>query len=220
MKGKKTKSIHELHLNEMAPEFEVRTTSGVLRLSDYRGRWVVLFAHAADFTPVCTSEIVRLAMKYKRFRALNCEIIALSVDSKYTHMAWLQSIKEDHGIDVPFPMIGDQGRQVANVYGLVRSDTSKNCTGRSTVLIDNKGRLRMLQHYPISVGRSVNEILRVLQASQIADKEGVVLPEGWRPGEALMHPPAEIAGKRAKRSASSATEWLSSIKGEITSRFH
>ena len=221
MKGKKSRSIQELRLKDVAPDFEVTTTSGVVRLSDYRGRWVLLFAHAADFTPVCTSEIIQLAKMYKRFRNLNCEVISLSLDSTYTHVAWVKSIKEQHGTDVPFPMIGDQGHNVARAYGLLPTDPEKNGTGRSTVLIDNEGHIRLLQHYPLAVGRSVTEILRVLQAAQLADQEGAVLPADWRPGEALMHAPADkLETQASKRHRPFTAGWLSSMRNGLTSRFH
>ncbi|NNF52341.1 MAG: peroxiredoxin [Gammaproteobacteria bacterium] len=216
MARKRKRNYHELHLNELAPDFEVATISGVIRLSDYRGRWVVLFSHPADFTPVCTSEIVRLAELYQQFRALNCEIIGLSVDSQYTHVAWLDAIRKSCGIKVPFPIIDDQGRKIANKYGMIHPDSSTTCTVRSTFIIDDEGRLRMLQHYPIWVGRSLDEILRVLQAAQTSDREGVALPESWHPGDAAVDLPAEPLAA----SKNSLSEWFSSIKKDVFARHH
>ncbi len=200
-----------LHLNEIAPDFEVVTTAGVIRLSDYRGRWVVLFAHPADFTPVCTSEIVRLAKLYQRFRDFNCEIVSVSVDSRYTHLAWLHAIEQNFGVKVPFPMVDDQSRLVANLYGMVHPQSSQTSSVRSTFIIDNEGRLRLIQFYPMWVGRSVNEILRVLQALQISDRDSVALPEGWRPGKSVVEmPPESLPEERAmKKPSHSAMSWFS-----------
>lgn len=222
MGKRKEQVFQEPHLNELAPDFEVMTTSGVLRLSDYRGRWVVLFAHMADFTPVCTSEIVRLAEMYQQFRDLNCEIISLSVDSRYTHAAWLQSIKENFGVSVPFPMIDDQSHAVANAYGMVHPDCSKTCTVRSTFLIDNEGRLRMRQHYPDWVGRSIPEILRVVKAVQLSDHDDVAIPEGWRPGDPVVRPPAQDAAEHRNelRVKPGSEGWFSSLRKEIFDRHH
>lgn len=188
-----------LCLNQPAPDFEVMTTDGVLRLSDYQGRWVVLFSHPADFTPVCTSEIVRLAKLDSKFKKLNTQVIGLSVDSRYTHLAWLRSIEDAFGIKVPFPMIDDQSRAVADLYGMVHPSSSTTATMRSTFIIDDSGLLRLILHYPMWVGRSIGEILRVLQALQVADRDKVALPEGWKPGREVVELPAETRAAAQKK---------------------
>lgn len=180
-----------LCLDQPAPDFEVMTTTGQLRLSDYQGRWVVLFAHPADFTPVCTSEIVSLSKLYGQFKNLNTEVIGLSLDSHFTHLAWLRSIERAFNLSVPFPIIDDQNRRVAEQYGMVASNSSSISTMRSTFIIDDEGRLRLMQHYPMWVGRSVEEILRVLSALQFADREAAAMPEGWQPGQAALALPAK-----------------------------
>lgn len=190
-----------LCLDQLAPDFEVMTTTGQLRLSDYQGRWVVLFAHPADFTPVCTSEIVSLSKLYGRFKNSNAEVIGLSLDSHFTHLAWLKSIERAFNLSVPFPIIDDQNRKVAEQYGMVASHSADISTMRSTFIIDDEGRLRSMQHYPIWVGRSVEEILRVLFGLQFADREAVAMPEGWQPGQAVLELPGN-KGENDKHSAS------------------
>ncbi len=208
-----------LGLNQPAPDFEVMTTDGVLRLSDYQGRWVLLFAHPADFTPVCTSEIVRLAKLDSKFKKLNTQVIGLSVDSRYTHLAWLKSIEEAFGIKVPFPMIDDQSRAVADVYGMVHPDSSSNHTMRSTFIIDDNGLMRLILHYPMWVGRSISEILRVLQALQVADRDRVALPEGWKPGGEVVELPAETRVEAQKKlSVGEAARTWFSAKNNLTSK--
>lgn len=186
-------------LNEPAPNFEVMTTAGLIRLSDYQGRWVVLFAHPADFTPVCTSEFVTLARQHKVFRAANCELVGLSVDSRYAHIAWLRAIQERFGVEVPFPLIEDQTMTVARKYGMIHPGASDTAAVRATFVIDDKGIMRAMIYYPMSVGRSVKEILRLVQALQMADQSGVVLPEAWKPGDEGIEPPATMAeaGRRS-----------------------
>ncbi len=186
-------------LNEAAPDFEVMTTAGLIRLSDYQGRWVVLFAHPADFTPVCTSEIVALAKSYKSFRESNCELVGLSVDSRYAHIAWLRAIKERFGVEVPFPIIEDQTMKVARRYGMIHPGASDTAAVRATFFIDDKGVMRAMIYYPMSVGRSVKEIIRVVQALQAGDKNGVVLPEGWKPGEEGIELPPETIVEANRR---------------------
>lgn len=209
--GGASKTRRCLSLQQPAPDFEVMTTAGQLRLSDYQGRWVVLFAHPADFTPVCTSEIVQLSRVYQQFKNLNAEIVGLSVDSHYTHVAWFESIEESFGIKVPFPMIDDQSREVATLYGMVHPDSGTTATMRSTFVIDDAGILRLMMHYPMWVGRSVNEILRVLHALQASDRDRVALPEGWRPGKEVVELPdrTKAAAQRRLSLGETARTWFS-----------
>jgi peroxiredoxin (alkyl hydroperoxide reductase subunit C) len=191
-------------LNEAAPDFVVRTTHGPRALKDYRGRWLILFSHPADFTPVCTSEIVAFARAYPRFRALGCELLGLSVDSNFSHLAWLRSIRENFGVEVPFPIIEDQSMRVAHDYGMIQHGASDISTVRAAFFIDPQSRVRAMIYYPMNNGRSVEEFLRILTAMQASDRYGVATPEGWRPGEkAMLPPPATLAeaDARAKRGA-------------------
>lgn len=176
-------------LNEPAPDFSARTTQGPRALKDYRGQWLILFSHPADFTPVCTSEVVAFARAYPRFRALGCELLGLSVDSTFAHLAWLRSIREHFGVEVPFPLVEDPSLRMAHDYGMVQSGASDTSTVRAVFFIDPDSRVRAMVHYPMSNGRSVEEFLRVLQAMQTSDRHGVATPEGWQPGDKVMVPP-------------------------------
>lgn len=188
-------------LNEPAPDFSAKTTQGPRALKDYRGKWLILFSHPADFTPVCTTEIVAFARAHPRFKALGCELLGLSVDSNFAHLAWIRSIRDNFGVDVPFPIIEDLSMRVAHDYGMVQSGASDTSTVRAVFFIDPDGRVRAMVYYPMSNGRSVEEFLRMLQAMQASDRHGVATPEGWQPGEKVMVPPpatAADADARAK----------------------
>lgn len=188
-------------MNEAAPEFDVNTTHGPRKLSDYRGRWLILSSHPADFTPVCASEIIALGKAYEQFKSLNCELLGLSIDSNYSHLAWMQNIREKFGVEIPFPIIEDVSMWVASVYGMIQPGASDTSTVRAVFIIDPEGILRAMLYYPIGVGRSVAELLRLLAALQICDQHKVCTPEGWQPGDKVVVPPpttAEEAEARAK----------------------
>jgi peroxiredoxin (alkyl hydroperoxide reductase subunit C) len=175
-------------MNEAAPDFSARTTQGPRALKDYRGKWLVLFSHPADFTPVCTSEIVAFARAYPRFRALGCELLGLSVDSNFAHLAWLRSIRDNFGVEVPFPVIEDQAMRVAHDYGMIQHGASDTSAVRAAFFIDPESKLRAMLYYPMSNGRSVEEFLRMLAAMQTTDRHGVSTPEGWQPGDKVVLP--------------------------------
>ena len=190
-------------LNEAAPDFSVRTTQGPRALADYRGKWLILFSHPADFTPVCTSEIVAFARAWPRFRALGCELLGLSVDSAFAHMAWLRSIRDNFSVEVPFPIIEDQAMRVAHDYGMIQPGAGDTSAVRAAFFIDPESKVRAMVYYPMSNGRSVEEFLRMLAAMQASDSHGVATPEGWQPGDkAVLPPPGTLAeaDARAKRS--------------------
>jgi peroxiredoxin (alkyl hydroperoxide reductase subunit C) len=186
-------------LCEPAPDFEVQTTHGPRKLSDYRGKWLVLFSHPADFTPICTSEIVAFARAYEKFKALNCELLALSLDSLYSHLAWIKNIREKFGVDIPFPIASDVSMWVACVYGMIQPGASAECTVRACFLIDPEGRLRSMLYYPIGVGRSVSELLRMVAAAQVSDQHQAGTPEGWQPGDPVVLPAPRTAEEAAQR---------------------
>lgn len=189
-------------LNEPAPRFEATTTHGRRSLDDYRGRWLLLFSHPADFTPVCTSEFVAFAQAAERFQSLNCDLLGLSLDSNYAHLAWVQNIKEKFGVEVPFPVIEDVSMWIASMYGMIQPGASETHTVRASFLIDPEGVLRAMLYYPIGVGRSVEELLRMLAAVQVVDQHKVTTPEGWQPGDdVVVAPPETIADAEARRSA-------------------
>jgi peroxiredoxin (alkyl hydroperoxide reductase subunit C) len=173
-------------LNEPAPDFEAQTTHGIKRLDDYEGRWLVLFSHPADFTPVCTTEFMAFAEHYDDFQELNADLLGLSIDSYHSHIAWTQSIKEKLGVEIPFPIIDDVSMQVASAYGMVHPGANDTATVRTTFLIDPEGILRAMLYYPMEAGRSVPEVLRLLKALQTTDEHDVATPEGWEPGESVL----------------------------------
>ena len=179
-----------LRLNALAPDFTARTTMGDRSLSDYRGRWLVLLSHPADFTPVCTSEFVALAKEADAFEALDCALMALSVDSLYSHIAWLADIDRRFGVRIPFPVIEDPSMVIGTAYGMVDADSPDSATVRATFVIDPAGIVRAISWYPMTVGRSVEELLRLVTALQATDREHASAPAGWTPGEPLMEPAA------------------------------
>jgi peroxiredoxin (alkyl hydroperoxide reductase subunit C) len=180
-------------LNEPAPDFEANTTHGPRKLSDYRGKWLLLFSHPGDFTPVCTSEFVAYARNFERFKALECELLGLSVDGITAHLAWTRNIKEKFGIEIPFPVIDDLSMRIASAYGMIHPGASDTSTVRATFFIDPQSRLRAILYYPMTNGRSTEEFLRLITALQTSDKYGVVTPEGWKPGDKALVPPPKTA---------------------------
>jgi peroxiredoxin (alkyl hydroperoxide reductase subunit C) len=178
--------------------FRARTTQGPRSLADYAGRWVVLFSHPADFTPVCTSEFIAFARAQQSFARLGCDLLALSVDSLYAHLAWLRAIRERFGVDVGFPVIEDVSMVIARAYGMLHPEAADTSTVRSVFVIDPAGIVRASLHYPMTTGRSVPEILRLVQALQVSDRDGVSTPEGWHPGGAVFDPPPQSLAEAAQ----------------------
>ena len=187
------------HLNEPAPDFEAKTTHGVKKLSDYKGKWLVLFSHPADFTPVCTTEFIAFAKAWPQFQELNCELLGLSIDSYFSHVAWVRNIKEKFGVEIPFPVIEDLSMKVAHAYGMIHPGAADTSAVRATFFIDDKGILRAMVYYPMSNGRAIPEFIRLVTALQIADKHQVATPEGWQPGDKVIVPPPTTAAAAEKR---------------------
>ncbi len=196
-------------LNEPAPAFEAPTTHGVKRLEDYRGRWLVLFSHPADFTPVCTTEFIAFARRWEDFQAVNCELLGLSIDSHYSHVAWVRNIREKFGVEIPFPIIADLKMEVARAYGMIHPGAADTSAVRATFVIDPDGVLRAMVYYPMTNGRSIDEILRLVKALQTSDANGVATPEGWQPGDkVIVPPPASTAEAEARMSEGyECTDW-------------
>lgn len=180
-------------LNKPAPDFESNTTSGVRKLSDYKGRWLVLFSHPADFTPVCTTEFMAFARAYDQFQALNCDLLGLSIDSNFAHIAWMRSIKEKFDVEIPFPVIEDLSMKVAHAYGMIQPGASDTSAMRATFFVDPEGVLRAMVYYPMSNGRPVDEFLRLLKGLQTSDEHGVATSENWQLGEKVIVPPPATA---------------------------
>ena len=189
-------------INEPAPHFEAVTTHGVKKLEDYRGRWLILFSHPADFTPVCTTEFMAFQKHKAQFDALNCELLGLSIDSVHSHNAWILNIKEKFGVEIEFPIIADLDMKVANAYGMIHPGAADTSAVRSTFFIDPEGMLRAMVYYPMSNGRSIDEFVRLLTALQTADENGVATPENWQPGDKVIVPPPSTTEEAKARLAS------------------
>ncbi len=178
------------HLNEPAPDFEGTSTHGPIKLSDYKekGKWVLLFSHPADFTPVCTTEFVEFARLYPEFQRRNVELVGLSVDSTYSHLGWIRNIEQNFKVKVPFPVISDRNMSIAQLYGMIHPGASDTATVRCVFFIDPKGIIRAMIYYPLQAGRNMDEILRVIDCLQTIDKTACATPANWRPGEEVIVP--------------------------------
>jgi peroxiredoxin (alkyl hydroperoxide reductase subunit C) len=175
-------------IGEPAPDFEANTSLGPIRLSQYRGRWVMLFSHPADFTPVCSTEIMAFARRYDEFQRRGIDLIGLSVDSVPSHIAWTRSLAEKLGRPIPFPIIADLTMDVARRYGMIHPEASQTATVRAVFFIDDQGIIRALLYYPLTTGRSVDELLRVFDSLQTTARHAVSTPVDWRPGEPVVVP--------------------------------
>lgn len=196
-------------INELAPDFEAKTTHGMLKLSDYRGKWVVLFSHPADFTPVCSTEFVEFARRDEDFRKLNAQLLGLSVDSVPAHIAWVRDLERHFGVKIEFPVIADLDTKVAQKYGLIHPSASETATVRAVFVIDDKGVVRALIYYPMTLGRNIDEVLRVVEALQTADANACATPANWRPGDKVIVPPPQTTADAEQRLQSDyeVTDW-------------
>jgi len=169
----------------------------------------VLFSHPADFTPVCTTEFIAFARHHAEFQALGCDLLGLSIDSTFAHIAWVRNIEEKFGVEIPFPIIEDLSMAVAHAYGMIQPGASDTSAVRATFVIDPEGILRAMLYYPMTNGRSVSEVLRLVRALQTSDREKVATPEGWTPGTpAIVPPPKTVAEARARKDAGyDYTDW-------------
>lgn len=161
---------------------------GERSLDGYRGRWLVFFSHPADFTPVCTSEFIGFAKAFPKFQEIGCDLLALSVDSLFSHVAWVRSIRDQFGVSIPFPIVEDPSMAIARAYGMIGGDAGDSSTVRATFVIDPDGVIRALTWYPMNIGRNVGEILRLVLALKTSEAEAVMTPEGWLPGEDVIAP--------------------------------
>jgi peroxiredoxin 2/4 len=185
-------------LGEKMPELQVQTTHGMKNIpGDYKGKWIVLFSHPADFTPVCTTEFVAFAKRSEQFRKLNAELIGLSIDQVFSHIKWVEWIKDNLNIEIPFPIIADDMGSVAMQFGMVHPVKATN-TVRAVFLIDPEGKVRLMLYYPQEIGRQIDEVLRALKALQISDANKVAMPENWPDNEiigdkVIIPPPKDMA---------------------------
>lgn len=178
-------------IGDVAPDFRARSTRGEVSLSDYRGQWVIFFSHPADFTPVCSTEFVTLARRQAEFDALDCALLGLSVDSLYSHLAWVRALRDLFDVDIAFPIIEDPSMAIGRAYGMIDEHASDSMAMRSTFFIDPNGVIRAITTYPHTVGRSVDEMLRLLRALRKVEAKPVLTPEGWMEGQPLLALPPE-----------------------------
>jgi len=205
-----------LELNGPAPDFEANTTHGLIKLSEWAdGKWVILFSHPADFTPVCTTEFIAFAKRHEEFEKKGVKIIGNSIDSHFSHIAWVRNIEKNFGIKIPFPVIADLDQKVARLYGMIHEPSAATATVRCVFFIDPGMRIRAMIYYPLNVGRNFDEIMRVVDALQTVDQHNVACPADWKPGEAVIVPPpgtTRDAEARVKDANLEVTDWYFSKK--------
>lgn len=191
-------------IGDPAPSFKAVTTQGIINFpEDYKGKWVILFSHPADFTPVCTTEFMTFASMADEFKSLNTELVGLSVDSLYAHIAWLRKIQELEwngmkNVEVKFPLIEDIKMDVAGKYGMIQSQSTTQAV-RAVFFVDPKGIIRTILYYPASLGRNFNEIKRIILGLQKADKDSVATPANWEPGDDTIIPTPGSCGVAKER---------------------
>lgn len=187
-------------IGDKAPSFQATTTQGKINFpGDFQGKWKILFSHPADFTPVCTTEFMTFGKRQKEFDALNTQLVGLSIDGLYSHIAWLRGIKnlEFNGmkdIDVEFPLIEDITMEIAKMYGMIHPNENSTQASRAVFFIDPQDKIRTIIYYPAALGRNFDEIVRVLKGLQVADEFGVALPADWQPGDEVIQPTAGSCG--------------------------
>lgn len=206
MEEKEVKTNAMPRIGEPAPEFKAVTTQGEINFpSKYKGNWIILFSHPADFTPVCTSEFMTFASMEDKFKEANCKLVGLSVDGLYSHIAWLRTIKEKieyrdmKNVEVKFPLIEDITMEIAQKYGMMMPGESNTKAVRAVFFIDPKGIIRTIIYYPLSLGRNFDELYRVLIALQTADEFEIATPADWRPGDDVIVSPAGSCGAAQSR---------------------
>jgi peroxiredoxin (alkyl hydroperoxide reductase subunit C) len=211
-------------IGEKAPSFKAETTQGPLSFpDDYKGKWVVFFSHPADFTPVCTTEFMTFAHMQPEFDKLNCKLLGLSIDSTYSHIAWLRTIKEKiefngmKNIEVTFPVISDLTMEVSKAFGMLQPAASSTQAVRAVFIIDPEAIVRAILYYPLSNGRNMEEVKRLLVAMQLADKHKIATPANWKPGDDVIVPPPGSCGVAKDRVESPAADmkvldWFMTLK--------
>lgn len=205
-----------LELNALAPDFEAQATTGPIRLSEWElNKWIVLFSHPADFTPVCTTEFIELAKRQGEFKKKNVDLLGCSVDSIYSHIAWARNIQDKFNVKIDFPIIADLDQKVSRLYGMIHESSSNTSTVRCVFFIDPKRILRAMIYYPMNVGRNFDEIMRVVDALQMADANKVACPANLMPSKDVIIPaPVTMSGAelRAERKDYQVTDWYFATK--------
>ncbi len=204
------KEIRLPRIGEPAPDFEAVTTHVRVKLEDFKGGWLVLFSHPADFTPVCTTEFIAFAEIYPELQKRGAELLGLSIDSISSHIAWVRNIEEKTGVKIPFPIIADLNKEVSTAYGMIHPGESKTETVRCVFIIDPKQIIRAILYYPLTTGRNMQEILRIIDALQTTDEYKVATPANWKPGDMVVVPPPstqEMAEERVKQKEYECMDW-------------
>jgi peroxiredoxin (alkyl hydroperoxide reductase subunit C) len=187
-------------IGDMAPDFQAITTKGNIKFSDYaKDKWIVMFSHPADFTPVCTTEMSGFATRKNEFDELNTELIGLSIDSIHSHLAWVNNVKEKTGVYFDFPIIADLDMKVSKLYGMLQPNEHETAAVRAVFFIDPSKKIRLIMYYPLNVGRNMDEIIRVLKALQTSDKYKVAMPLNWMPGDKVIVPPPKNLDEMQER---------------------
>lgn len=194
-------------IGDQAPDFEAITTKGKIKMSDFaKDKWMVMFSHPADFTPVCTTEMSGFAIRKKEFEAFNTELLGLSIDSVHAHLGWVQNVRETTGVYFDFPIIADIDMKVSKLYGMLQPNESETSAVRAVFFIDPSKKIRLIMYYPLNVGRNMNEILRALEALQISDKYNVAMPLDWKKGDKVIVPPPKTLDALNERLADKTLE--------------
>ncbi len=187
-------------IGDEAPDFEATTTKGKIKLSTYaKDKWILLFSHPADFTPVCTTEMSGFATRKAEFDALNTALLGLSIDSVHAHLGWVNNVREKTGVYFDFPIIADIDMKVSKLYGMLQPNESETAAVRAVFFIDSNKKIRLIMYYPLNVGRNMDEILRALKALQTSDKYGVAMPLDWKPGNKVIIPPPKTLDEMNQR---------------------
>ncbi len=187
-------------IGDIAPNFKATTTKGDITFSDFaKDKWVVMFSHPADFTPVCTTEMSGFAERKGEFDALNTELIGLSIDSIHSHLAWVNNVRKNSGVYFDFPIIADIDMKVSKLYGMLQPNESETAAVRAVFFIDPTKKIRLIMYYPLNVGRNMDEILRVLEGLQISDEHKVALPLNWKKGDKVIVPPPKTLDEMQDR---------------------
>lgn len=194
-------------IGDMAPDFKAKTTKGDIQFSEFaKDKWVVMFSHPADFTPVCTTEMSGFALRKAEFDALNTELLGLSIDSIHAHLGWVNNVRVNTGVYFDFPIIADLDMKVSKLYGMLQPNESETAAVRAVFFIDPNKKIRLIMYYPLNVGRNMDKILRALEALQTSDKHGVAMPLDWKKGDKVIVPPPKTLDEMNARIADDTCE--------------
>ncbi len=195
-------------LGDVAPDFTAMTTDGIKSLSDYLGKWVIFFSHPGDFTPVCTTEFIAFAQSAEDFKERNGQLLGLSIDSNASHIAWIINIFRNTGVEIPFPIVEDRDMAISKMYGMIQPGVSTTATVRNVFFIDPTGIIRAKLIYPLTNGRNIGEILRLLDALRTTDSKKVATPANWRPGyPAIIPAPKTVSGAKKRLEQDNCMDW-------------